>query len=344
MVLGYDSRPFPRPVMQNRLSTPPRTRCRTSRCTLAAVFAACTSGLLPNAIAQTSPANSAVQQVQIFTNRADQNRAAEERLTTTPDALTMEESAADADIGEQWMFKPNAPLQAWSAHADVSLFYTSNAALASRGEQSDRFIVADVGFGYARPIAPNWAFAASVQQGLFRYDELEELDFDSLAANVGVSYHARQLADILFSLYYGVNRLTRATFEDQLFLGNSITLNATKLIKLTTADTVELSGGLGYTFADPSELQRAEFRLSAGYTLRVTRALTATAVARVELFEYSNGREDLLQSIALGARYDFTKWISASASASVANNISNRNVFDYGVFNGGLTVSAHVQF
>jgi hypothetical protein len=311
---------------------------------LVAVVAATAFTILPTASAQTSTANSAVQQVQIFSTRSDQNRASEERIGTGAELPAGEEAAADADLGEQWMFKPNAPLQPWSAHADLSGFYTTNAALASSGAKSDRFLVADVGVGYGRPIAPNWAFAANVQQGLFRYDDFTALDFDSLTGNVGVSYHARELADVLFSLHYGINRITRATFEDQLFLGNSINLNATKLIKITTADTVEFTGGLGYTFADPDELQRAEFRLSVGYALRVTRALTATAVARTELFQYSNDRQDFLQSVALGARYDFTKWISASASASVANNISNRNEFDYGVFNGGLTASAHIQF
>jgi hypothetical protein len=318
--------------------TPPRRRLARA-VTVAGVFSS-----VPQAGAQTSTANSAVQQVQIFTSRADQNRATEERISTAAELPAGEEAAADADLGEQWMFKPNAPLQPWSAHADISGFYTTNAALASSGAQSDRFLVADIGFGYARPIGGNWAVAANVQQGFFRYDEFTALDFDSLGANAGVSYQARQLADILFSLHYGINRLTRATYEDQLFLGNTIALNATKLVKLTSADTVEFTGGLGYTFADPDELERAEFRLSVGYALRVTRSLTATAVARTELFEYSHDRQDLLQSIALGARYDFTKWISASASASLANNISNRNEFDYGVFNGGLTVSAHVQF
>jgi hypothetical protein len=330
-------------LLTRRRPRNPRNRaCRAALAALAIPFA---TGLLPDAAAQTSTnANSAVQQVQIFNNRTDPNRPAEERIATVPEPVTGEEAAADSDLGEQWMFKPNPPLQPWSAHADVSLFYTTNAALARRGERSDRFLVADVGFGYARPLGRDFAVAANVQQGFFRYDEFTALDFDSLGANVGVSYQARQLADVLFSLQYGINRLTRATYEDQLFLGNSVALNATKLVKVTTADTVEFTGGLGYTFADPDELERAEFRLSVGYSLRVTRALTATAVARTELFEYSNGRQDLLQSVALGARYNFNKWVSASAAASVANNISNRNEFDYGVFNGGLTVSAHVQF
>ena len=312
--------------------------------TLAALALCGAPVLLPTADAQTPNANTAVQQVQIFTARSDPNRPAEERIGTVPEPITGEEAAADADLGEQWMFKPNAPLQPWSAHADLSAFYTTNAALASRGERSDRFVVADIGFGYARPIGRDWAFAANAQQGFFRYDDFTALDFDSLGANAGVSYQARQLADILFSFNYGFSRLTRATYEEQLFLGNTLALNATKLVKLTTADTVEFNGGVGYTFADPDELERAEFRLSVGYALRITRALTGTAVARAELFEYSNDRQDLLQSVALGLRYDFTKWISASAAASIANNMSNRNEFDYGVFNGGLTVSAHVRF
>lgn len=298
-----------------------------------------------DAAAQTvSTGNTAVQQVQIFNQRADTAQRDEERLATAPDPLTGEEAAADADIGEQWLFKPNRPIQPWTAHADVSAFYTTNAALASNGEQSDRFVVADVGVGYARPIARDWAVAANLQQAFFRYDDLTELDFDSLGANAGITYQARQLADILFSLQYGLSRLTQATFDEELFLGNSVAVAATKLVQITTADTFEITGAVGYTFADPEELERAEFRLSVGYALRITRALTATAVARAELFDYTNGRQDFLQSVALGARYDFNKWISASLAASVANNISNRDVFDYGVFNGGLTASAHVQF
>jgi hypothetical protein len=312
-----------------------------------AVLAAlvCSAVVAPAADAQTgSTGNSAVQQVQIFNQRSDTTRDTDQRLAPPPDPVTGEEAAADSDLGEQWLFKPNEPLKPWTAHADFSGFYTTNAALASSGAQSDRFLVADAGIGYARPLRGDFGFAASLQQAFFRYDEFTALDFDSLAANVGVSYQARRLADVIFSLQYGFSRLTRATFEDELFLGNSVGLTATKLIKLTTADTVEFSGGLGYTFADPGELQRVEFRISVGYAIRITRSLTATAVARSELFDYQHGRQDFLQSIALGARYDFTKWISASAAASVANNSSNRNVFDYRVFNGGLTASLHVQF
>ena len=311
---------------------------------IAAVTLLSAAAALPSNGQTVPTSNSAVQQVQIFNQRSDRGRPVEERLAAPPDPLTGDEAAADSDLGEQWLFRPNPPLNPWTVHASLSAFYTTNAALVSRGEQTDRFLVADVGVGYARPLGRDWAFAAHLQQGFFRYDESTALDFDSLGANIGVTYQARQLADILFSIQYGFSRLTRATFEDQLFLGNSISLTATKLIKLTTADTVEFSGGLGYTLADPDELERAEFRGSIGYAIRITRSLTGTAVARTELFQYSNGRQDFLQSIALGVRYDFNKWISASLAASIANNSSNRNVFDYGVFNGGLTASAHVQF
>ena len=298
-----------------------------------------------DARAQTvSTGNTAVQQVQIFNQRNATAAEAEQRLAPPPDPLTGDDAAADSDLGEQWLFKPNQPLTPWSAHADLSGFYTSNAALASTTEQSDRFLVADFGVGYSRPLGRDFGFAASLQQAFFRYDEFTALDFDSLGANLGVSYQARQFGDIVFSAQYGFSRLTRATFEDELFLGNTLGLTATKLVRLTTADTIEFSGGVGYTFADPGELQRVEFRASVGYAIRITRALTATAIARTELFDYQHGRQDFLQSIALGARYDFTKWISASVAASLANNSSNRNVFDYRVFNGGLTASAHVQF
>ena len=61
------------------------------------------------------------------------NRPDEERIARAADPLTGEEAAADSDLGEQWMFKPNAPLHHGPRMRTSPLFYTTNAALASVG-------------------------------------------------------------------------------------------------------------------------------------------------------------------------------------------------------------------
>jgi hypothetical protein len=122
-------------------------------------------------------------------------------------------------------------------------------------------------------------------------------------------------------------------------------LVAVKVLPVTSAGAVEFSGAIGYTFADPQELARAEFRFGVGYRVQIARAFSATAAARLELYDYADeGRTDLLESVALGVRYELTQWLFLSASVSAANNISTERVFSYTAINAGGTIAAHYQF
>jgi hypothetical protein len=259
--------------------------------------------------------------------------------------LTGEESAADADLGEQWLLKPNLPVNPFTARASLSLFYTDNVALARRGRLEDGFAVAEIGLGYSRPLATDWTLAIDLQQALFRYYEFREFDFESLNASAAISYQARQLGNTIFSLVYGLNRLTGGAVDEQLYLGNTFALVALKVIPVTSAAAVEMTAGIGYTFADPEDLERTEFRFGLGYRLRVARKFTATAALRIEVYDYSNEvRTDLLQTIALGARYDVNEWFYLSASVSAASNFSTQEVFSYTAINAGVTLAAHIEF
>ena len=294
---------------------------------------------------QVPTGNAALQQARLFLERPDAVTSRTERLAPPADTLTGGESAADADLGEQWMLKPNLPPNPFTAHASLSLFYTDNVALARRSTLDDIFAVAAIGIGYSRTLAPDWVFAIDLQQSFFRYDQHSEFDFENFGANVALSYQARQLEDVVFSLQYGLSRLTSGALDDQLYLGNTVSLIATKLIPVTAAGSIDFTGAVGYTFADPDELERTEFRFAIGSRVRVARNFTATAAARVELYDYTNEpRTDLLQSIALGARYDLNQWIFLSASVSAARNVSTLPVFSYTAINVGVTLTATIQF
>ncbi len=294
---------------------------------------------------QSPPENAAVQQARLFNDRLSAVTALPERLGAPGDSLTAEESAADPDIGEQWMLKANVPANPFTARASLSLFFTNNVALARRGTRSDGFAVADVGLNYSRRIAQAWSFEIDLQQSFFRYDRLTEFDFESLNAGVALSYEARQFGDIVFTLLYGLNRLTSSAVEDQLYLGNTVSLAAAKVVPVTSAGTVEFTAAVGYTFADAKDLERAEFRFGIGYRLRMARNLTATAVVRIELCDYADEvRTDLLQTIAIGARYEVSEWMFLTASIAAARNFSTQPVFSYGVINAGITLAAHFKF
>jgi hypothetical protein len=310
---------------------------------ISAAFAASTA--FDESHAQSPSQHAAVQQARMFMERPDAVGPRTERLAPPVDSVSGEESAADEDIGEQWLLKPNIPVNPFTARASLSLFYTDNVALARRSRLEDGFAVAEIGLGYTRPLATDWTLGIDLQQALFRYHEHKEFDFESLNASVAISYQARQLGNAIFSLHYGLNRLTGGAADDQLYLGNTIALVALKVVPVTSAGAVELTGGVGYTFADPEELERTEFRLGVAYRLRVARKFVATAALRLELYDYSEEvRTDLLQTIALGARYDVNEWFFLSASVSAANNFSTQRVFRYTAINAGVTLAAHIEF
>lgn len=296
--------------------------------------------------AQTPTGNSAVQQARLFNERpGSEAPATGEQLFPPLESLAGGESGADADVGEQWMLKASPRATPFTARVSLSLFGTSNVALSRRSPLSDAFAVADVAIGYKRALAQDWAFSIDLQQSFFRYDRNREFDFESSSANVALSHQARQLGNIVFSLQYGFSRLTSGAADDQLYLGNTIALAAVKVVPVTSAGSVDFNAALGYTFSDAQDLERAELRFALGYTLQVVRNVTASAVARLELYDYTNEqREDLLEAIALGARWDLNAWLSVSASVSIASNISTEPVFSYETLNSGVTLTAHVRF
>ncbi|MDQ3626246.1 MAG: hypothetical protein M3372_03865 [Verrucomicrobiota bacterium] len=68
-------------------------------------------------------------------------------------------------------------------------------------------------------------------------------------------------------------------------------------------------------------------------------------MGRLALRKYTESdRTDASEILALNATYRFTKWLSASASATYAMNQSDENVFDYDVANLGAAVSLNYKF
>lgn len=304
-------------------------------------------GSIATASAQSPTGNAAVQQARLFNERptSEVSATGEQFFRPLDDVTGGGESAADRDVGEQWLLKRNLPTNPFTVRANFSLLYTDNVALSRRGTLSDAFAVADFGIGYARPFAHDWTFAINLQQSFFRYHKYHEFDFESSNANVGISRPFPQFGNILLSLQYSLSRLTGGSIGDQIYFGHTFSVAATKVIQINPANVVDLSGSVGYTFADPSDLQRVELRTAVGYTVQLSRKFSATAVARLEFYDYTNDdREDLLQSIALGARWDLTEWMFVSASISVANNLSSQPVFSYRAINSGATLAAHVRF
>ncbi|MFN2476368.1 MAG: hypothetical protein ABR526_08520 [Chthoniobacterales bacterium] len=295
--------------------------------------------------AQSTFENGAVQQARLFNERPTSGVSATGEQLFPPIESFSGDSAADSDVGQQWLLKRNLPPNPFTVRASFSILYTSNVALSRFSPLGDAFAVADFGIGYVRPITQDWTLGINVQQSFFRYDQYSEFDFESTNVNVALSRQIPQLGNFSFSIQYALSRLTGGSLDEQLYFGHTFALGVAKVIQVNPANSVEFDGAAGYTLADPSDLQRGEVRSAVTYSVQFARNFSATAVARLEFYGYTNDdRQDLLQSVALGARWDLTNWLFLSGSISLANNLSSQPAFSYRALNTGATVTAHIRF
>ncbi len=254
--------------------------------------------------------------------------------------------ANDPDsFGIQQMLREAERVRPFRIFADVTAFATSNVALTRQNPQSDAFFLATFGFEYRRALPHGLQFDTSLRIATFRYNQFRQLDFNSIDAGAGISYHSGKLGGVDLFARYNFNELLGAKSGDVFFTNHTITLGLQKSVSFSQAHGVYfgLSGQVG--FADPQESERSELSAFTGYHLQATRKLEMDLGYRYSFLPYSDsGRADHNQTVSLGLRYRFTEWVSASSSGFWSWNGSNRVPFQYEAASGGGGLSLSWQF
>lgn len=263
----------------------------------------------------------------------------------TPTALT-EQAEHDPDsFGVQQVLREKEQLRPFSAFAEISAFVTNNVALTHHAHVADSFLIATFGFEYRRPLPSGFEWEAALKVATFRYDEFTRLNFNSVDAGVGVSYHASRLGGLDFFARYNFTALMGAETWDTFFQNHTITLGAQKTVPFSRAQSIFFgaSGQLG--FADPKEAERSELAAYAGYHLEATRRLDVDLLYRYDYYIYSRGgRRDQNHTVSIGLRYRLTDWCSVSASSFFVVDRSNQEVFSYDAGNAGGALTLSLQF
>ncbi len=255
-------------------------------------------------------------------------------------------TSGDNDLGVQSLLRIPEHRNPWTLFANGGFVYTSNVALTQRNQQDDVFFVGEGGVGYDFKLTPDLNLAASVRQQYFAYDTFDQLDFGSLTFGLGLTYAAHQLGDIILSAQLGFTRLTRkGIWDNEFFRDGSLDLGAQKLFTFGRAQLVSVGFDVGLNVSVPHVAEREEFGLSAGYILQVTRHISVQAGGRVAYYLYAaSGRQDFNCAGSAGATYEITPWCSVGASISGVVDRSDRQVFDYDVFNTGASAFFRLKF
>ena len=255
-------------------------------------------------------------------------------------------SPNDPDLGEQAILKRQERYRAFTVSLAAPVFYTSNVALARVNEQDDLVFAPATAITYAPRITQTLYGTFGVGQQQFYYDRFDEFDFGSFDARAGLAYALPRLHDLLLRAEYNFNRLTTGVVDDEFFSNHSLYLSAELPFRIGRAQQIAIGTEANISFAaDPEAARRHDFDVYVGYAVNLTRSLTVSAVGKLALREYVQGdRTDISEILALTATYRFTKWLSATATTTIASSQSNQSVFDYDVANVGAAVALSYQF
>ena len=256
------------------------------------------------------------------------------------------ESPNDPDIGEQEILKRIERYEPFSVSVSTPFYYTSNVALVRTAEMSDVLFAPAVGITYSPRFTGTLFGSFTVQRQEFYYDKFGALDFGSFDFRAGLFYIMPKVHNLMLRAEYGYNRLTFSNSFNDFFSNHSIFLGAELPFRIGRAQQFSLGVDTNVSLhAEPSPPRRHEFDVYAGYSVRITRALTLGAVGRIFVRDYSSiDRTDVSEVLSLTANYQIAKCFSAGAATTLAWSQSSRSVFDYNVANIGGALSLSFKF
>ena len=254
------------------------------------------------------------------------------------------ESHGDDDIGQQLILKEVPKNQPFRFQAESFLFWTDNAAHASRGIINDTFWGWRTAAQWQPQITNKLFGQVGISQDWFRYDKLSELDFETFAATAGLYYLEPRLADSLFFLQYEYQFLTHNYHS--LLNTHALRAGVQKVILIDRRNSIQVSlAALADLYADVRPLKRDEYSGDLAWRYKLTHDLTFSLGYHFTCFDYSDvNRQDYLHSLSLNVSYMPRPWLEIYMGYSYSFNNSNLSPYSYDAANAGGGVGVHVKF
>jgi hypothetical protein len=252
-------------------------------------------------------------------------------------------SPNDTDLGEQAILKRVEKYEPFSIETGVPIYYTSNVALVDQGRRSDVIIAPVVGLTYAPKFQKTLYGEFTLRQQFFYYQDFSSFNFASFDAIAGLAYYMPSFHNLVLRANIDYNRLTGTDDFDDFFSDVGLGLNAELPIRIGRAQQISIGATADVSlYATPDPPQRNDFGIYVGYAVNLSRSFSLNAAGNIVVRPYdSGGRTDVSEILSFSANYHIRDWLTVSAISTFVANQSNRDVFDYEVFNagGGVTLS-----
>lgn len=230
---------------------------------------------------------------------------------------------------------------------EASGFFTSNAALVPGPESSDWVSRTGLRGAWFPKLTEHINLLAMSYYSLWRYANLQQLDFDDFGGQFGLQYQVGrgELAggNSRFSAWgqYRYQRLSSPwNWGNRLYENHFLEVGLRKGWRLSPDISVWLGGNAAVSVSGaPDFFRRSEYSAQAGAAWQAMPKLTLTTLYRFAWFDYVNvSRNDLNHLLFMGLGYQLTSSLMTQVYVSGVFNHSNVNAFDYKVLNTGMGV------
>jgi hypothetical protein len=261
----------------------------------------------------------------------------------------------DEEFGVQRILYRRSNWEPFTVRFDLSGNYTSNVALLDVAEQDDFFLRSGVQFNYTPQLKGGLFFTTTLSDQIYRYADATFFDFDLWQADIGLIYATPQqgtiydpiFGDVTSYLRYGYYRITDPwDWGDNIFDNHSILTGVQKLWRFSRGHQAYLGLASDWSIEASDDLpRRDEHSIYVGYRVRWTNEFETNLQYRAAWYDYDAfGRDDFYQILSLGLEYKFREWLRAGAYVSGTFNNSDREAFDYKVFNTGVGLAVVINW
>ena len=212
-------------------------------------------------------------------------------------------------------------------------------------DEDDFVYHAGFGVQYTPLITNNLFLDTSLSQEFYRFDKLNQLDFDYTSGDVGFIYVVQSLRDLELFARYRYEHLESGTFDGKIYGMHSAEIGAQQVYRFAPGQSIFGQVKARWALdASPDITGFDEYSFNVGYKWERD-PFAASLLYRLGYSDFSDiDRADWNHVVMLRGEYHFRDWLTFAADTSFTSNASDLKAFDYDTYGVGVGLSFQMTF
>lgn len=263
--------------------------------------------------------------------------------SSDPEFGEIEEITYKKSNWEPWRFWVGGDVHYYDNIRSIDLLSPTLAGVLS--DEDDFVYRAGLGVQYTPLITDNLFLDTSLTQEFYRFDKLNQLDFDYTSGDIGMIYVIQSLRDLEVFARYRYEHLQSGTFDGKIYGMHSAEIGAQQVYRFAPGQSV--FGQLKARFnldAAPDITGFDEYSFNVGYKWE-SDPFEVSLAYRLGYSDFDElDRSDYNHVVMLRGAYHLNDWLTFAADTSFTSNDSDLKAFDYDTYGVGVGLSVEMSF